>query len=833
MERVQPNWMVNATKAKSNPKDNLKDDPKDRSQTNGKTTNGNLGAISCVERSQKNNNDKPQKTIADLINEYQTILMSMGFELTGTIEETFSDAPNRCKAIDSKKTDKPCWYYLKTTSDAVFGSYGDWRTGESGSYSGFTNDSPSKEQIAHAQIVMREQIERSKKEKQELQEAAIRYVQQKSATLNRLKSHAYLTNKGIVDILGVSNLLAFPLSVDIEREIGMEDPSDMVIPMYNKKGTLVNWQRITSDGNKYFKKSAPKKGAFNVISTFAASPYVVYCEGYATGASIHLATGATVVVAFDAGNLLPVMWETKDLVQGKKVFIGADNDISKTGEKYADKCLEAFPDTIKVMPPVWGKKSMDLNDYHVANGLNELNSLFIKAGMSAAHKEQSEPWVEHDYRHEIDDELYRFPSQKMNDVVDWFKHSGVTTSHVGAMLGTIGLVSAVAGRSYREVAMKNYSAIYGLLIAPTGAGKDFIKSGIKDVLQQDGELAKILGVSTFTSEAALRSHLMIHPNRISIMDEFGNKLDRGKGNASSTDKQVFETLKELYSDVRSSTLGRAYSQPNGKAVEHDVRSESIINPHLTIIGMSTPSQFANSLSYGDIEGGLLNRFLVIDAEFEPSQDNMDFEPEAPDWLVEHCKLVANQAGRLDAMGDLAEAGHHYANKPNVTNVMVASGVKELWYNARIAFIKKYSSDDMLLNLAVRWVENSVRICVGMAAFEDPKNPTITMKFAKWALSFVQAHGIRMAQMMDRHTAKDHHGMMLNQMLELIRKKGHKGLNRHEIGNIRPFKGMLAKERDKYIDSLLQDNKIKINMHDHIDYGHGTVYYAIKSKVPKI
>ena len=31
-----------------------------------------------------------------------------------------------------------------------------------------------------------------------------------------------------------------------------------------------------------------------------------FCEGWATGASLHIATGHTVIAAMDAGNLMPV-----------------------------------------------------------------------------------------------------------------------------------------------------------------------------------------------------------------------------------------------------------------------------------------------------------------------------------------------------------------------------------------------------------------------------------------------------------------------------------------------------------------------------------------------
>jgi len=52
----------------------------------------------------------------------------------------------------------------------------------------------------------------------------------------------------------------------------------------------------------------------------------VVCEGYATGATIHEATGLAVIVAFDAGNLLPVARFFREKKPDWLIVIAADND---------------------------------------------------------------------------------------------------------------------------------------------------------------------------------------------------------------------------------------------------------------------------------------------------------------------------------------------------------------------------------------------------------------------------------------------------------------------------------------------------------------------------
>ena len=52
----------------------------------------------------------------------------------------------------------------------------------------------------------------------------------------------------------------------------------------------------------------------------------VVCEGYATGASIHEATGYCVHVAFNAGNLISVAKTIRQQHSESKIFIAADDD---------------------------------------------------------------------------------------------------------------------------------------------------------------------------------------------------------------------------------------------------------------------------------------------------------------------------------------------------------------------------------------------------------------------------------------------------------------------------------------------------------------------------
>jgi hypothetical protein len=131
------------------------------------------------------------------------------------------------------------------------------------------------------------------------------------------------------------------------------------VPLYGADGALSSLQYISHDGGKLYHSKGQTGGKFWQIGT-ADEPGTIYiAEGFATAATIHEVTNRPCVVAFSASNLVPVcntirehFGATQDLV------IVADNDVSGTGQKYADQASAKFGARV-VMPPIPG----DANDY--------------------------------------------------------------------------------------------------------------------------------------------------------------------------------------------------------------------------------------------------------------------------------------------------------------------------------------------------------------------------------------------------------------------------------------------------------------------------------------
>lgn len=147
----------------------------------------------------------------------------------------------------------------------------------------------------------------------------------------------------------------------------------LVIPALNKSWQVRTLQYIYPDGTKLFTKDGEKSGNFFPIGLSKNDqPARIYvCEGFATGATIHEATGVPTVVAFDAGNLLPVCKAIRERFTQSEIVVCADNDESGRGLE-AGTVAAANVNGSVIMPEQVG---MDFNDMGTEYTKNRLASV--------------------------------------------------------------------------------------------------------------------------------------------------------------------------------------------------------------------------------------------------------------------------------------------------------------------------------------------------------------------------------------------------------------------------------------------------------------------------
>lgn len=175
-------------------------------------------------------------------------------------------------------------------------------------------------------------------------------------------------------------------------------PASLIVPLYNEAAELVNVQLIRDDGTKRYLAGGQKAEAYHRID---GGELVAVTEGYATGLSVNLATGATVYCAMDSGNLLNVAEITRRQHPTAEIIICGDHDLNEAGQRNESTQRQTEGAALAVgavvaLPPVQG----DWNDYHQVHGLAKTQEAIMIActtpianspqDQDASQKEESE-----------------------------------------------------------------------------------------------------------------------------------------------------------------------------------------------------------------------------------------------------------------------------------------------------------------------------------------------------------------------------------------------------------------------------------------------------------
>lgn len=171
-------------------------------------------------------------------------------------------------------------------------------------------------------------------------------------------SNAYLTRKGFHD-LECLTLTAIHKTGGVMFRAG-----DVVVPLYDDTGALVNLQLINADGLKRTLKGGQVKGACHVIEgKKQAGKRLWIAEGYATALTVHHLTSETVMVALSSVNLLSLASLARQKFPACQIVLAADRDLNCDGQSKAAVAADACEGVV-ALPPVFG----DWNDAFIQYG---------------------------------------------------------------------------------------------------------------------------------------------------------------------------------------------------------------------------------------------------------------------------------------------------------------------------------------------------------------------------------------------------------------------------------------------------------------------------------
>lgn len=253
------------------------------------------------------------------VNEFRNAMMAAGLKPPDVIEP---DGELRRFASNGKRTDDAGWYVLH--GDGIpAGSFGDWRTNLSQSWrADIGRPLTATEEAEHRAKLEAMRQERETAKVHEQAEAIVKASAIWNAAKPAPEDHPYLIRKGI-------------------KASGARSHNDALVIPVRAGGELHSLQFIGAGGDKRFLAGGRVKGCYFSIGSPKGATALCIAEGFATGATIHEATGYPVAVAFNAGNLVPVAKAMRERFAELPLILCADDDAATEGNTGITKATEA------------------------------------------------------------------------------------------------------------------------------------------------------------------------------------------------------------------------------------------------------------------------------------------------------------------------------------------------------------------------------------------------------------------------------------------------------------------------------------------------------------
>lgn len=176
-----------------------------------------------------------------------------------------------------------------------------------------------------------------------------------------LLPHPYLKNKGI-------NLPVLVNNTNYQvTEKQTVYANALIVPIYDIQtpDQIISIQFINADGTRGYIAGSSTSDGIHIIKGNDTLPYICVTEGYSTGLSVFLATGASVIVACDANGMVSKAERLKASFSDKRLVFFGDNDKNNVGQKAANAAAEKTNGFV-IIPLEHG----DWDDYRQKHGID-------------------------------------------------------------------------------------------------------------------------------------------------------------------------------------------------------------------------------------------------------------------------------------------------------------------------------------------------------------------------------------------------------------------------------------------------------------------------------
>lgn len=723
--------------------------------------------------------DRQPILCSDPRSEFLGFLTSCGFTAPRVLKIGNID---RIKGTEDTKGKESGWYVYHEIEDsmndgAVIGiaNYGDWKN----PYINGTWSSRSENQMSTSErsnylaqreaMKLAQEIEQQLKHKEAAQEALDIWKNAKPAD----DTHAYLVKKQVKSTTGL--------------KVG--DDGRLIIPVAidNEIATI---QYIKPNGEKRFLTGGKKKGGWFVIDGDKDVIYIA--EGYSTGHSIHQATGATVYVAFDAGNLYEVCVYVNNKHKDSIKIIAGDDDTGlevNAGRVKAEQASSGLG--IDCIFPLGYN---DFNDMHVDLGLEKLTEY-----LKPKKKELYEP-KENQKKGAV-----TRPDGVLGDMYDYYNVTSGNDQKGFAIQTALAVCSLILGRSYKTN-YNNFTSLFFLNVGETSTGKEHAKYVFEKILHETGNGAFISG-DGYTSAGAVMSTLLDRPKHGTCTDELGRYLEAAmsKSGGNNNQREANTRLMEAFGRCDGMIRPQNYSSMTMKKQDADsIKNRLAHNPAITWLSMTTPSTLFSTIDINAVKDGFINRFVISISDAEPDIRHHKEPVAVPDRIIKWANDVRERNPKA----------HIATEKANVVVVPLSTGA----YEAQISFqrellvtrknLKKYRME----GLTGRTNEEAMRISLIYCLSKNPMAQNVDEESMTWAIDYMRKCLNDTIKMLKFTISSSEYESNKKEILSDLRERAEMGITWAEMNKTPPYSQHKRKELKEIMQSLVDSDLVQTEIY---------------------
>lgn len=372
-----------------------------------------------------------------------------------------------------------------------------------------------------------------------------------------------------------------------------------------------------------------------------------------------------------------------------------------------------------------------------------------------------------------------------------------------ATIAAITFLSAFFGRRYVTPTELGLN-IYMIGIAGPGFGKDHPRRAI-EMLGHSAGLSHLIGPNDVTSDSAIEKVIRRRPCFVMPFDEVGVLFQSmGGKNAASWARSIRKSLLELYSKSTAVWTGKEKADE-----KQDSSGDPVWFPTVSMLGMSTPTEFYAGITEANFGDGFMARLTIIEATKPPTRQNGKSLLKTPALLVESLKkayVAAPSKGNLSAA-----AVRDAKQKPTMHMCVWGVGAEEQWKRYEQWQIDYMLDKPEYEGIVGRTAEQTLKIATVRAIGRNPGKPVVELDDVEYGYAIVQ----RSIDMIDdgvrKHMSSSEFESLHKLILSAVKDAGEDGIPKSIL---RRKRGIAAAENQKFdgaIKYLVETEQIETKM----------------------